>query len=441
MNNNYYKSPKASWMMKLFWKACGADRYLLERSTYSDQVKYFCLGGIVIATGVLAGIAGGYAIYTIFEPKGMAFDNYIMETFHVQGEENIKRYREIIHLPTLFKALAFGIVWGLVIFNIDRFIVTSTGKGDGTEKITKQEFFGAIPRIIMGMIIALTISKPIEIRMFKSEIDVQLHQEQIKKELELREDIDKKYIEKFDNLDAEFGGIQEQRNKLQQQLIKATNKYSDHAGDTHPVIKFTRPNSDGQRSRYVVVEPKPYVQSYYNQMMQQQQQLEAFDERNKNKLDILEEKKNKLELEKEAEEKTVTAVVSGLDGLLERIKLAHEVAGWGISIFITLLFMVIELTPIFFKMMLIKGPYDYMDENVRELARAEAGIEVEYDFYKDKEGLEAHKIVNHAAEVKRRERINMLKAQDELNEQIIEAWKQRKSEDIKQNPDKYISEE
>jgi hypothetical protein len=459
MNNNYYKSPKSTWLMRLFWKACGADRYLLERSTYSDQVKYFCLGGIVVATGVLAGIAGGYAIYTIFEPKGMAFDNYIIETLHVSGEE-VSRYREMIHYPTLLKAIAFGIVWGLVIFNIDRFIVTSTGKGDGTEKITKQEFLGAIPRIIMGMIIAMTISKPIEIRMFKSEIDVALHEEQIKKELQLREEIDKKYIEKFDDLEKEFGGLEEQREKLQGQLIKATDEYSKRAADTYVVTRWTNPDNEGNRKKYTTIEPKPYVKSYETQMNNQKAQLDQFDEKNKNKLSELDSLKKELEFKKEMEHDQVNAVVSGLDGLLERIKLAHVVATWEISLFITLLFMVIELTPIFFKMMLIKGPYDYMDENVRELARAESGIEVEFEFYKDREtlqkmlenggsgniheqkhGYEVHKITNHAAEVKRRERINMLKAQDELNEQIIEAWKQRKLEDIKQNPDKYISED
>lgn len=53
MNNNYYQSPKSSRLMRMFWKAAGADQYLLERSTYSDQIKYFCLGGIVVATGVI----------------------------------------------------------------------------------------------------------------------------------------------------------------------------------------------------------------------------------------------------------------------------------------------------------------------------------------------------------------------------------------------------
>ncbi|MEN9442525.1 MAG: hypothetical protein RLZ33_2602, partial [Bacteroidota bacterium] len=33
MNNNYYKSPEPTWIMRKFWKAAGADSYLLERST------------------------------------------------------------------------------------------------------------------------------------------------------------------------------------------------------------------------------------------------------------------------------------------------------------------------------------------------------------------------------------------------------------------------
>ncbi len=61
MIRDYYELPKPGWMMRFFWRCAGADKYLLERATYTDQVKYMCLGGIVMATGVLAGIAGGYA--------------------------------------------------------------------------------------------------------------------------------------------------------------------------------------------------------------------------------------------------------------------------------------------------------------------------------------------------------------------------------------------
>jgi len=407
MNNNYYKSPKASWLMKLFWKACGADRYLLERSTYSDQVKYFCLGGIVIATGVLAGIAGGYAIYTIFEPKGSALDSEL-------------------DTPTMLLSLAFGVVWGLVIFNIDRFIVTSTGKGDGTEKITKDEILAAIPRIIMGMIIALTISKPVEIRMFKSEIDQALHlkQDSLKQEA-------KKSAEVF--YDSEIDRYRDEKTDLQKQISEKEQRY-------YQLQEEARKELDGTGGSGTA-NPGPIYKAKLADAQNAKLIWEKIEKLNKEQIELRQKKIDELLVDKNRKIENASIQAEKLDGLLERVKLAHKVAGWGISIFITLLFMVIELTPIFFKMMLIKGPYDYMDENVRELARAESGIEVEYDFYKDKQGMEAHRIVNHAAEVKRRERINMLKAQDELNEQIIEAWKQRKLEDIKQNPYKYISEE
>jgi hypothetical protein len=42
------------------------------------------------------------------------------------------------------------------------------------------ELKGAIPRIIMGAIIAITISKPLEIRMFKTEIDLAVSKQQEK---------------------------------------------------------------------------------------------------------------------------------------------------------------------------------------------------------------------------------------------------------------------
>ena len=48
--------------------------------------------------------------------------------------------------------------------------------------------------------------------------------------------------------------------------------------------------------------------------------------------------------------------------------------------------MAIELTPIFFKMMLIKSPYDFMNDNVKALIKAEQGIEV--TIFKDKEGVQ-----------------------------------------------------
>ena len=51
---DYYITPKAGGIMRFLWKAAGGDQYILERATYSDQIKYMCLGGIVFATGAMA---------------------------------------------------------------------------------------------------------------------------------------------------------------------------------------------------------------------------------------------------------------------------------------------------------------------------------------------------------------------------------------------------
>lgn len=401
MNNNYYKSPESSRLMKMFWKAAGADQYLLERSTYSDQVKYFCLGGIVIATGVMAALAGGYAFYTIFNPlKGnaMATD---------------------IHMPTVLLSSFFGAIWGLIIFNIDRFIVTSTGKGDGTEAITAQEFKSAIPRIVMGMIIALTISKPVEIRMFQSEINVAVAKVQ-QDSLKRFDDVTRKEFDiSLNEIDAKSMEYKEELRELKAKIDEMQAQYVEEA----------RTITVGPRARAVKAELDK-LESKYS------------DEEKINKPKIEELSKRRIELEKKRDKQLQEnkQKVDGYDGLLLRIRMAHKEAGTIISLFITLLFMVIELTPIFFKMMLIKGPYDYMDENVKELARAEAGIEIEYDFYKEKDGMEKHKVINHAAEVKMKERLMILKAQEEINERVIQEWKKKKFDDIDKNPSSFIDE-
>ena len=127
-----------------------------------------------------------------------------------------------------------------------------------------------------------------------------------------------------------------------------------------------------------------------------------------------------------------------LNGLLERIKIAHEIAGLWITLFITLLFMAIELTPIFFKMMLIKSPYDFMSDNIHSLIKAEQGIEIKYEFYKAKKGVQRDLVINHQADRLMKEKIQLLQTQTELSEVVMENWKTKEMKNIKENPDSYI---
>ncbi|MGV3547860.1 MAG: DUF4407 domain-containing protein [Pedobacter sp.] len=393
---DYYITPKAGSLMRFLWECAGGDRYILERATYSDQIKYMCLGGIVFATGAMAGLAGGYAFYTIFSPKGSALVDEI-------------------HYPTVGLSFIFGIIWGLMIFNIDRFIVTSTGKGDGTEKITWEEFKSAIPRLVMGSIIAMTISKPIEIRMFQTEINIKLKERQIEQQ--------SAYIEKTKkNFQLELDRNNKSLSRFEKELDEKIARHKFLEGEYI------------EEARIITVGPRALA---LKAQMDQVAQEIVKDKQNTEYNKLLSEK-NDIEkrLDKALNDSQKTA--DNLDGLLERIKLAHEVSGFWISLFITLLFMCIELTPIFFKLMLNKTPYDYLSENRDDLIRAENGIEVRYDYYKDKEGLERHLIINHESERIVFEKMKLTEIQKELTEYAISKYKEREKEKIDTNLDDYI---
>lgn len=400
MIRDYYESPTPGKVMQWLWRAAGSDGYILKRSTYSDQVKYACLGGIVVATGFMAAMAGGYAIYTIFEPKGSALDGGT-------------------HIPTAIMSCIFAVIWGLIIFNIDRFIVAATGKGDGTEAITWNEFTNAIPRIIMGLVIAITISKPMEIRMFKSEIDAELHQAQLEKRKQYEIATKANYETRFNTIDRDLIKIEHQRGKLLNRLTEVESQYMEEVR---------------------IVRPGPKAAALKDLMNSLAKKLKMFDNDKKSELDRLITQRLKLEQELDNELSKNQQVANGLDGLLERIKLAHEIAGFWITFFITLLFVVIELTPIFFKMMLIKSPYDFMGDNIKELLRAEEGIQIKYEYYKDKKGQERNLVVHHQVEQKIEEKISLIAAQRELSDYILERWKEKEKQKIDENVESFISE-
>jgi TM2 domain-containing membrane protein YozV len=402
--SKHYKAPKSSWLMRLFWKAAGADRYILERSTYGDQIKYFCLGGIVVATGFMAGLAGGYAFYTIFEPRDLAI-------YGINTTENIESIGYIgTDTQTAILAALFGIIWGLIIFNIDRFIVTSTGRGDGTEKITAQEFRSAIPRIIMGMIIAISISKPVEIRMFKSEIDVALYTKQV----ELRQEYQDKVNVRFETL------IDEANARVSD--LKAEIKEKTAARDSVLLLynlEITKGGRRGERPDGI----GPVARALKDNLNHLNMELDRMIDEYRPNIQEEEENIRKYKAQREEELALSNQKAAGLDGLLERIKLAHEIAGVWITLFITLLFMAVELTPIFFKLMLTKSTYDYLEDNIKEIIKAENGIEIKYEYYKGKEGTEKDLVIFHQAERLRELQVDSIKAQYEVNLRALEEWK------------------
>src|SRR2546423_4820613 len=136
--DSFGSSKKRTSNSNFLWWCAGAHQKLLKQFP-SEQIKYAGLGGVLLATFVLAGLSSGYAIYSVF-------GNWIW-------------------------TLAFAIIWGLIIFNFDRFLV-STMRKYGVSK--RKQLLMAIPRLGLALLIGLTIARPLELKLFEKEITVKM---------------------------------------------------------------------------------------------------------------------------------------------------------------------------------------------------------------------------------------------------------------------------
>jgi hypothetical protein len=409
-NNNYYDRPTSSWVTKFLWWCAGADQYFLLKSPKQDRVKYAGIGGIVLATGFLAGAAGYVAFDTMFGPKVLAGE-------HVEKLSNLEENFWIVNS-------IFGIIWGLIIFNLDRFIVSSTGKGDGTDAITWKEFGQAIPRIIIALILGFTISKPLEIKMLKSEIDVELHKKQESKLASFDSLTDAKFKSQIAIIDKDLDKLESERNVLVERQKAAEKEFIDQMqGKTKDgIIGF------GIRSRQLQALSKQW-----------ENKIIEFDKKNEYQINSL--KSNREKKLKEADfEKNNTnkEKVKKLDGLLARLSISHEIGlelGWAI----TFILLSIEMGPIIFKMMLTKGPYDYMVENQNHKTNVENGIFKEDYIYEGINGvIHMEKYKHLEVESAKFEKEKKIEEQNKITELLVKKWGERKYKDADENPDKYL---
>ncbi|HMK24647.1 MAG TPA: DUF4407 domain-containing protein [Chitinophagaceae bacterium] len=157
----------------------GSDKEIIAKCPKSERNKYASIGATVFLTGLLAAISSGYALYTIF-----------------RGEEY-----------ALLAAIIFGLIWATVIFNLDRYIVSSLRK----EGNWKKELLHASPRFIIAILISLVIAKPLEVRIFASRIEQQILEDKRNKLAE-----EKLNIDKLNDLTKLENTVQEQNVQLKQ---------------------------------------------------------------------------------------------------------------------------------------------------------------------------------------------------------------------------------
>lgn len=306
-------------MLKQFFILCsGADRDLLEGCSEGEQTKYVGIGATVFFTAVMAFLASAYALFTVFD--------------------------------SIYPALIFGFVWSLLIFNLDRFIVSTIKKRDRFF----DEFLQATPRIMLAVIIAIVISKPLEIKIFEKEINTVLLKEKNEMELANKKQVGNYFKSDLDKNKAEIAALKGDILKKEKEVDALYSTYITEAEGTTgtkklgkgPVYKEKREKHDASLKELAALKTA-------------------------NEAKIAEKEKAGLQLQADLDKKVsqTQPIIEGFDGLMARIN-ALDKLPWLPSFFIMLLFLAIETSPIIAKLLAPKGEFDFKQEEAETAMKA-----------------------------------------------------------------------
>jgi hypothetical protein len=118
-----------------WFRACAGVKEDVMDWSPAERAKYTGLGIIVLNTGCLAAFA-------MFTALG-----------------------KIVAAPA-FALVPFALIWGWIIFSVDRWLITSTHGVRGLRRV-----FIFIPRLLLAILLAFTIAEPLTLRIFQNTLD------------------------------------------------------------------------------------------------------------------------------------------------------------------------------------------------------------------------------------------------------------------------------
>ena len=440
METNKQSIKRSGILNEFFWWCAGVNRDIL-RQCPTDYAKYAGMGGTILFTALMAMLSGGYAMFYVFNnPK---------------------------------VAIVFGVFWGMLIFNLDRFIV-NTMYSDGKVTISWQELYSGLPRIIMAIFLGIVISMPLELKIYEKSINTEIKSLKQNKLKELLADDEAKLenlyarreqIGSRDVVDAAVGAAGAAYSEANTELSKIQIQYKQLSSQINTLITRRRHISQIEnpsqynkltseinklsikrnsiRSRMIelqtqkATEDKNYRDAIDENKAQINRELASINA----EIDTLNNKINKAEKEYEPQLK------DEFDGFQGRMmafnSLKENESTWWAALFISLLFIVIETAPTFFKMMIASGPYDDLlraemhrvrvmsDKEISDL-NDEVNTLVQISVAKNKAKLEAELAANKEVMEK------VALAQAELLQTAIEKWREEELKKIEADPSAYI---
>jgi hypothetical protein len=342
---------------KFLWWCAGAHQQLLKQYP-SEHAKYSGLGGVILATFVLAALSAGYAMYTVF-------NNWLM-------------------------AVAFAVVWGLIIFNFDRFLV-STMRKYGISR--RKQIWMAVPRIALALLIGLTIARPLELKIFEKEIDTKV-----------TENLHKKMQNNDSLLHIENAALVQNATLERNRLIARKLNIEDTLHQLQQGYLREADGTGGSMQRGIENITRLKLSAYSTANSQFAPELILLNDGIRQQDSILAAATASLEDKRKRYETTAASNV----GFLERNKALSDLSREEGSVFwtsllISLLIILIETGPILSKLIMPVGPYDIAlaKEELLHMAASENDIrqdkEISYEkkkiFYQKQKEI-SDKLVN-----------------------------------------------
>jgi len=410
------QTTKLSPIKKFFLICSGSDLHILSQPECRiDLNKYIGIGATILSTAVLASLSGGYALFSIFNPIA------------ANGTQpSVAGYV----LP-----LCFGLLWGAIIFNLDRYIVSTIRKptipsGLSFRELVRwklSEFARIAPRLILAVFISIVITRPIELKMFEAEI---------KKEM-LRQTNDN-LADMTNKINREFPDIARLTNEnktLNQQIDDKKKQVSDlYELALKEGMGERLDNTTGRKGK------GPFYKERMDAYGRAQKELDQLIETNNAKMAANEIALAELRRQ-EADAlagRQPTIAQNGLVAQLNTLSLLSDqsppikMASW----FLIFLFIMLETAPIIVKTLSDRGPYDEVFET---LERSVIANEQKKSFEIDSE-LDTHMTLTErlhaealAAKLQLSRRMmdsldklaanEILEAQTEIARLIVERWK------------------
>ena len=331
----------------LLW-CSGVSREILDKCPESEVRKYKLLGMAILVPALLGVFSGGYAVYTTFQ--------------------------------SFTAAAIVGIVWGFIILTIDRVLVlTYRPKQHAVDNFLNP---GLWLRFGLAIAIALTISKPIEMRLFEDTIQEQIALQTDDRIAEEQEP----YIAQIDSINREILATREASNEERDALDRELVKQRQKMERLQSGFLAEMDGSGGTLQRGI----GPIAAQKRVQLENAEEELWYLEDRVKLRKEELKEElaaftairqREIRGLEKRAANRAEAIQSVAASDMLARLNALHALgethptvkySGW----LITLLFVFIELIPLMAKAFMRDGAYSFYVEN-------------EYQWYKERSGLDS----------------------------------------------------